>query len=106
MRFPGGALTWDELRGAVGAAARQVEGCRRVALWAEPTLETAVGVIGALVAGVTVVPINPSIGSIELEHILGESKPDAFVCGPGAAGADAAAGAGAGALPAQVKALS
>src|SRR5690348_14608225 len=82
MRFPGGALTWDELRGAVTAAARQVEGCRRVALWAEPTLETAIGVIGALVAGVTVVPINPSIGSIELEHILGEAKPDGFLCGP------------------------
>ena len=81
MRFPGGALTWDELRGAVTAAARQVEGCQRVALWAEPTLETAIGVIGALVAGVTVVPLNPSIGSIELEHILGEAKPDAFLCG-------------------------
>lgn len=98
MRFPGGALTWDELRGAVRAAARQVEGCRRVALWAEPTLETAVGVIGALVAGVTVVPINPSIGSIELEHILGEAKPDAFLHGPSAVGV--------GALPAQLDALS
>jgi malonyl-CoA/methylmalonyl-CoA synthetase len=96
MRFPGGALTWDELRGAVRAAARQVEGRRRVALWAEPTLETAIGVIGALVAGVTVVPLNPSIGSIELEHILGEAKPDAFLCGPETVGA----------LPAQVNALS
>jgi malonyl-CoA/methylmalonyl-CoA synthetase len=81
MRFPGGALTWAELRGAVAAAARQVEGCQRVALWAEPTLETAVGVIGALIAGVTVVPLNPSIGSIELDHILRESKPDAILCG-------------------------
>jgi malonyl-CoA/methylmalonyl-CoA synthetase len=87
MRFPGGALTWDELRGAVRAAARQVEGCRRIALWAEPTLETAVGVIGALVAGVTVVPLNASIGSIELEHILGEAKPDAILCGPDAVAA-------------------
>jgi malonyl-CoA/methylmalonyl-CoA synthetase len=95
MRFPGGALTWDELRGAVRAAAHQVEGCRRVALWAEPTLETAVAVIGALVAGVTVVPLNPSIGSIELEHILGEAKPDAFLCGPDTVGA----------LPSQVNAL-
>src|SRR5918999_2347916 len=88
MRFPGGALTWSELRGAVTAAARQVEGRRRIALWAEPTLETAVGVIGALVAGVTVVPLNPSIGSIELDHILGEAKPDAILCGREAAGAD------------------
>jgi malonyl-CoA/methylmalonyl-CoA synthetase len=87
MRFPGGALTWAELRGAVTAAARQVQGCRRVALWAEPTLETAVGVIGALVAGVTVVPLNPSIGSIELDHILGEAKPDAILCGRDAVGA-------------------
>jgi malonyl-CoA/methylmalonyl-CoA synthetase len=87
MRFPGGALTWAELRGAVTAVARQVEGCRRVALWAEPTLETAIGVIGALLAGVTVVPLNPSIGSIELDHILGEAKPDAILCGREAAGA-------------------
>jgi malonyl-CoA/methylmalonyl-CoA synthetase len=87
MRFPGGALTWTELRDAVAAVAGQVEGCQRVALWAEPTIETAVGVIGALVAGVTVVPINPSIGSIELEHILGEAKPDAILRGRDAVGA-------------------
>lgn len=95
MRFPGGSLTWSELREAVAAVTRQVEGCRRVALWAEPTLETAIGVIGALVAGVTIVPLNPSIGSIELEHILGEAKPDAFLCGPDTIGA----------LPSQVNAL-
>lgn len=108
MRFPGGSLTWSELRGAVAAAARQVQGCRRVALWAEPTLETAVGVIGALVAGVTVVPLNPSIGSIELEHILGEAKPDAFFRGPDAGGAGSASGGaavGSSALPAQLDAL-
>ena len=81
IRFPGGALTWAELRDAVAAVARQVDGCQRVGLWAEPTLETAVGVIGALVAGVTVVPLNPTIGSIELDHILGEAKPDALLLG-------------------------
>jgi malonyl-CoA/methylmalonyl-CoA synthetase len=98
MRFPGGALSWSELRDAVSMVARQVQGCRRVALWAEPTLETAVGVIGALVAGVTVVPINPSIGSIELDHIVGQSKPDAILCGrdaalPGALSSDSPASA-------------
>ncbi len=38
-------------------------------------------------AGVTVVPLNPSIGSIELDHILGEAKPDAILCGRDAAAA-------------------
>lgn len=59
----------------------QLAGSTRVAIWAEPTLDTAVGVIGALLAGVTVVPLNPGIGSLELDHILNESQPDAILCG-------------------------
>ncbi len=43
---------------------------------ATPTLETVVAVVGALAAGVPIVPINPKAGERELEHILSDSAPD------------------------------
>ncbi|MGB8941947.1 MAG: acyl-CoA synthetase, partial [Streptomyces sp.] len=56
---------------------------RRVALWATPTLETAVGVVAALLAGVPVVPLNPKIGERELGHIVADSAPTAVLAAPG-----------------------
>jgi malonyl-CoA/methylmalonyl-CoA synthetase len=85
MRFPEGTLTWRELREASLAVADQIAGCTRVAVWAEPSLDTAVAVIGALLAGVTVLPLNPGIGTIELDHIVSESQPEAILCGRDAA---------------------
>ncbi len=43
---------------------------------ATPTLETVVAVVGALAAGVPIVPINPKAGERELAHILSDSAPD------------------------------
>ncbi|BFO21243.1 hypothetical protein SHKM778_76310 [Streptomyces sp. KM77-8] len=56
---------------------------RRVAVWAAPALETAVAVTAALVAGVTVVPLNPKSGGRELGHILTDSTPDLVLTAPG-----------------------
>ena len=50
------ALTYAQLRSAAGAIAAQVSGASRVAVWATSTLETCVAVVGALAAGVPVVP--------------------------------------------------
>jgi malonyl-CoA/methylmalonyl-CoA synthetase len=50
-----------------------------VAVWATPTLHTSVAVVAALLAGVSVVPINPKIGERELEHILADSAPTLVV---------------------------
>jgi malonyl-CoA/methylmalonyl-CoA synthetase len=69
-------LTYAELLGAAGAVAARVSGCVRVAVWATPTLQTCVAVVGGLLAGVPVVPINPKAGERELEHILSDSAPD------------------------------
>ena len=41
-------------------------------------------VIGALLAGVPITPINPKAGSSELEHILDDSAPEIVLCAPGA----------------------
>jgi malonyl-CoA/methylmalonyl-CoA synthetase len=60
IRFCERALTCSDLRGVVGNVARGVE---RVAVWALPALETCPAVLGALAAGVPVVPINPKSGS-------------------------------------------
>jgi malonyl-CoA/methylmalonyl-CoA synthetase len=55
---------------------------RRVAVWATPTMQTCVAVVGALVAGAAVIPINPKSGERELAHILGDSAPDVIIGGP------------------------
>jgi malonyl-CoA/methylmalonyl-CoA synthetase len=46
-------------------------------------LETAVAVVGALLAGVAVVPLNPKSGTAELEHIVADSAPTLLLAAPG-----------------------
>jgi malonyl-CoA/methylmalonyl-CoA synthetase len=79
LRVGGQSLSYCELRDAAAGVAAELEGVQRIAVWAEPSLETCVAVVGALAAGTTVVPINPSAGSRELEHIVRDSAPDLVV---------------------------
>jgi malonyl-CoA/methylmalonyl-CoA synthetase len=44
--------------------------------------EIAVAVIGALLAGVPITPINPKAGERELAHILTDSDPELLLCPP------------------------
>ena len=69
----GRALHLEELAGAAGAVAARIEGMPIVAIEATPTLETVVAVVGALAAGVPVVPLPPDAGPLEREHILRDS---------------------------------
>ncbi len=82
LRVGDRALRYGELRGAVGAVARQVAGRARVGVWAESTLETCVAVAGALAAGVPAVPINPKLGEAELRHVLEDSAPELVLGAP------------------------
>ena len=75
----GAALTYPQLADAAGGLARRLEGARRVALYATPTLDTVVAVVGALAAGVPIVAISPHSGQRELEHIVGDSEPEAVL---------------------------
>ncbi|MEY4510701.1 MAG: hypothetical protein RLZZ450_2823 [Pseudomonadota bacterium] len=50
----------------------------RVAIWAHPDLETIVGLIGSISAGITTIPLNPGTGDKELAHILADAKPRAI----------------------------
>ncbi len=83
LRFGERALTYRRLRDAATAVAERVEGKERVAAWAVNEPEIAVAVVGALLAGVPITPINPKAGTSELAHILGDSDPELVLCPPG-----------------------
>ena len=76
LEIGGVRLRADDLAGAVGAVARHVAGAARVAVVAEPALETAVAIAGVLVAGGCAVPVNPAAGQQEREHVLANAAPE------------------------------
>ncbi|MPY53337.1 acyl-CoA synthetase [Streptomyces acidicola] len=82
LRFGERSLTYAELAATAGALAGRIRGAGRVAVWATPTLETAVGVVAALLAGVPAVPLNPKSGDSELGHILRDSEPALVLTAP------------------------
>jgi malonyl-CoA/methylmalonyl-CoA synthetase len=83
IRIGDDALTYRELAGAAAAVASELKGASRIAVWAEPALEACAAIVGALAAGVAVVPLNPGLGSRELEHILTDSRPERLLAWPG-----------------------
>jgi malonyl-CoA/methylmalonyl-CoA synthetase len=87
LRFGRGAdlveLSYRELAATAGALAGPLGGCSRVAVHATPTVHTEVGVVAALLAGTTAVPINPKLGARELQHVLADSAPERVLAAPG-----------------------
>jgi malonyl-CoA/methylmalonyl-CoA synthetase len=83
IRFGDRVLTYRDLAGVAGHLAGVVGSKPRVAVWAVPALETCAAVVGALVAGVAVVPINPKAGERELTHIVADSAPALLLTAPG-----------------------
>jgi malonyl-CoA/methylmalonyl-CoA synthetase len=83
LRFPDRSLSYAQLRRAACGVAGELDGVARVAVLAESRIETAVAVIGALMAGVPVIPINPKSGSSELAHVVGDAEPEAVAIAPG-----------------------
>jgi malonyl-CoA/methylmalonyl-CoA synthetase len=84
LRFGDRTLTYAQLRAAATAVADRVGRHERVAVWAVNEPEVAVAVIGSLLAGVPITPINPKAGTSELKHILDDSAPDIVLCAPSA----------------------
>ena len=83
IRFGPRALTYRELAGVAAHLAGLLGSRTRVAVWAVPALETCAAVVGALAAGVPVVPINPKAGERELDHIVADSAPALLLTAPG-----------------------
>ncbi|KOX22995.1 acyl-CoA synthetase [Saccharothrix sp. NRRL B-16348] len=79
LRFPQRELTYEQLAREARQVAHGLVGKRRVAVWAHVRAETCVVVVGALLAGVPVVPLNPKIGERELAHILADSEPELVI---------------------------
>lgn len=82
LRFADGALSYRELAGSASGLAAQLAGLERVAVWALPSMSTAVGVVAGLLAGIPVVPVNPKAGERELGHILADAAPQAVLAAP------------------------
>ncbi|MDH6215485.1 acyl-CoA synthetase [Streptomyces pseudovenezuelae] len=88
LTFGDRSLTYAGLSAAADTLAARITGgdrasAGRVAVWATPTLETAVAVVAALRAGVAAVPLNPKSGEKELGHILADSAPTVVLAAPG-----------------------
>ncbi|MDQ2788332.1 MAG: acyl-CoA synthetase [Actinomycetota bacterium] len=82
VRFGQRCVTYRELRVVTAALARQLSDARRVAIWAQPKLETCVAIVAALAAGVPAVPINPRLGTRELQHVAFDAAPDLILTAP------------------------
>ncbi|CAM3117248.1 fatty acid CoA ligase FadD36 [Williamsia muralis] len=72
-------LSRSDLVGAATSVAERIRGARRIAVLAEPTAQTVVAIVGALIAGVAVVPVPPDSGTAEREHILADSDAQAWL---------------------------
>jgi len=82
IRFGERAVTYRELAAVAAYISGRIAGAPRVAVWASPVLETCVAVVGALSAGVPIVPINPRSGERELAHIVSDSAPTLVLAAP------------------------
>lgn len=72
-------LSSADLLQAANAAAAVLVGLRRVAVHAEPSMTTVVAVVAGLLAGVEVVPVPADAGNAEVHHLVGDSRPDAWL---------------------------
>jgi malonyl-CoA/methylmalonyl-CoA synthetase len=74
-----GTLSGDELLRAAGALAPRLAGHGAALVWATPDSPTVVALLGALAAGVPVVPISPRAGRREIEHIVSDVRATAVL---------------------------
>lgn len=66
-------LSRSDILGAATSVAERVARADRIAILATPTPQTILAVVGALIAGVTIVPVPPDSGPAERAHILRDS---------------------------------
>ncbi|MEO8968555.1 MAG: AMP-binding protein [Solirubrobacteraceae bacterium] len=81
--FPRRTLSYAELDAVSARVATAVAGHARVAVIAESRIETCVAVVGALRAGVAVIPVNPRSGTRELAHVAHNAAPTALLLATG-----------------------
>ena len=79
LRIGDAVFSERDLLAAATSAAERIRGARRLAVWAEPTAETVLAVLGCLIAGATVVPVPPDSGPTEVRHIVADSGAQAWL---------------------------
>lgn len=79
VRIDGVTLSRSDLVGAATSVAERVAGAATVAVLARPTAATVLAVVGALIAGVPVVPVPADVGAAERRHILTDSGAQAWL---------------------------
>jgi len=84
LRFGQHSVTHRELSVLAAALQAPLAGARRVAVWAAPQLQTCVAIVAALAAGVPAVPINPKLGTRELQHVVSDARPNMVLTAAGA----------------------
>lgn len=78
------ATSRESLLAMATAVADRIHGRPVVAVTAAPSLHTVVAVVGALLAGVPIVPVPPDSGPVERQHILRDSGAAALLVVAGA----------------------
>ena len=73
LTIAGRSLSREGLLSAAGAVASRIAGAPAAAVYASASLETAVAVLGGLIAGVPIVPVAPDSGRHELAYVLADS---------------------------------
>jgi len=73
VTIDGVTLSRSDLVGAATSVAERAAGASVVAVHATPTVETVLAVVGALIAGVPVVPVPADVGATERRHMLTDS---------------------------------
>ncbi len=79
VRIDGVTLSRSDLVGAATSVAERAAGAAVVAVLARPTAATVLAVVGALIAGVPVVPVPADVGAAERRHILTDSGAQAWL---------------------------
>ena len=69
----GSSMSWETLAASADALGSEIEGAAAIALSGTPTLDTVIGVVAGIRAGVPVVPVPADAGPLEREHILRDS---------------------------------
>ncbi|MGZ4807166.1 MAG: AMP-binding protein, partial [Ilumatobacteraceae bacterium] len=82
VRVAGEVVSWAQLTRRAAAVAQHLVGMPSVAIRANPTLDTVVGVVAGLMAGVPVVPMPADAGPMEREHMLHDSGATATIGDP------------------------
>ena len=82
VRVAGESVSWAQLTRRAAAVAHQLVGMPSVAIRATPALDTVVGVVAGLMAGVPVVPMPADAGPMEREHMLRDSGATATIGDP------------------------